>query len=326
MRLQPGYQGYVYTGFEPSQAFGVVYGGRFEHRLLSARRTSMAHQRLTLGEIRVETGCYDVPMIAQGTLPRDAICIGFMAQGGDTTRIDTSLVGQDEIQIYPPGVDLLYHAMASSHWVNFTSSEEWLQSTALQRTERPIRLPRSATVWIRLQRGERAKLSGLVADAMSLSRSLESAGGIAPDVGEALARTLTNAYVDALSNAHEARSSGTLSAGRRRQHLILACERLVLSGGDTTISLSEIAQRSGYSIRGLELIFRRSVGTTPGKWFVNMRLNGALRDLLVPGQTLTVSDIASKWGFRHKPRFAGQFFSAFGVLPGNILNRSREQT
>lgn len=324
MRIQPGYLGHVYTGFEPSQAFGVVYGGRFEHRLLSAERATMAHQRLTLGGIRVETGCYDVPIIAQGTLPRDALCIGFMAQGGDATRIDTASVGQDEIQIYPPGVDLLYHAMASSRWVNFTVSEERLQSTALQRTERPVRLPPSATIWVRLQPGERAKLCCLVADAMSLARSLESGGGIAPDVGDAMARSLINAYVDALSDAHPARNAGMLSASRRH-HLILACERLVLSGADATISLSEVAQRSGYSLRALELLFRRGVGTTPGRWFINMRLNGALRDLLVPGQTLNVSDIASKWGFRHKSRFAAQFFSTFGELPGDILTRSRER-
>jgi AraC-like DNA-binding protein len=55
---------------------------------------------------------------------------------------------------------------------------------------------------------------------------------------------------------------------------------------------------------------------------MNVRLNGALRDLTLPGQTSTISDIALKWGFRHMSRFSAYYRKAFGELPSNTLNRS----
>lgn len=37
-------------------------------------------------------------------------------------------------------------------------------------------------------------------------------------------------------------------------------------------------------------------------------------------QTITVSDIAKKWGFTHLGRFAKEYKALFGVLPSETLN------
>lgn len=134
--------------------------------------------------------------------------------------------------------------------------------------------------------------------------------------------TLVTAYVDALCDAAPARKTERSSAERRHHHLIAVSERLVLAGEDADVALTEIARRSGYSLRSLELIFRRSVGMTPGRWFMTARLNGALRDLLTSGPAVTVSDIAMKWGFRHMSRFAQYYRQAFGESPRDTLNRT----
>uniref|UniRef100_UPI003F494EC7 helix-turn-helix transcriptional regulator n=1 Tax=Cupriavidus yeoncheonensis TaxID=1462994 RepID=UPI003F494EC7 len=102
------------------------------------------------------------------------------------------------------------------------------------------------------------------------------------------------------------------------------CERLVGSGSDGDIALSEIARRSGYSLRALQLIFKRSVGMTPGRWFMNIRLNGALRDLITADAAFTVSAVATRWGYRHYPRFPQAFRDAFGELPSETLRRARD--
>ncbi|WP_322032876.1 helix-turn-helix transcriptional regulator [Paraburkholderia sp. J76] len=321
MSLHANFQRHVYSGFEPALAFDVVYGGTFEHRLLSSQRTTMMHQRLLLDELRLETGCYNVPMIAMGTMPRNAVCIGLMAQGGSSTRVNTTFVEEDEIQIYPSGIDLLYHASASSRWINFVVPEERLQHTAETYSGRPLDLPVDSVGWARLLPGTRASLTCLADDAMGLAASLAPGGGPGPELAAGIAQALLTGYVAALSNSSAAHSSHRLSTAQRHHHLILGCERLVI-GGDTSIPLEEIARRSGYSLRSLELIFRRCVGTTPGRWFINMRLNGALRDLIMPGQTLPVSAIASKWGFRHLSRFSAQYRNAFGELPSDTLART----
>jgi AraC-like DNA-binding protein len=324
MPFESNYLRHIYSGFEPAQAFNVVYGGSFEHRLLSSKCATMVHQRLTLGEIRLETGSYDFPVVARGSMPGDSICIGFVADGGDVTRYNTVSIGEDDIQIYPPGAELLYHASASSRWINFTIPEERLQEAAVARTGRSLKLQGRSAGSVRLRAGGRTALTCVADDAMSIARSLDSTGGIAVELATEMCQSLIAGYVDALVDAAPACKSEGSVTEQRHHHLIRACERLVLSD-EVDITLSEIAQRSGYSLRALQLIFRRSVGMTPGRWFLNARLNGALRDLLVAEPACTVADVAYKWGFRHMSRFSAQYHKVFGELPGRTLSRSRDR-
>ncbi|MGV2909241.1 helix-turn-helix transcriptional regulator [Achromobacter sp. AGC25] len=322
MSFQSVYMTQVYSGFEPSQAFDVVYGGRFEHRLLSSRQTLLQHQRLVLGDIRLETGCYDFPVIAQGCMPEDGICIGFMAGGGDQTKVNTTSIGGDEIQIYPASLELLYHASGPSRWVNFFVPEAVLQLEATRRLGFTLALPRQSAQSLHLTVGGRYALTCLADDAFDVARRVQPAGGLAPELAAVIRESLLNGYIDALGSATPAREAARSLVERRHHHLISACERLVLSGEDADVAMAEIARRSGYSLRSLELIFRRSVGMTPGRWFMTARLNGALRDLLTDGQS-SVSEVATKWGFRHMSRFAQYFRQAFGESPRDTLRRVR---
>jgi len=322
--VQCAYVRHVYSGFEPSQVFDVVSGGRFEHRLLVSKRATMEHQRLTIGELRLETSRYDFPVIARGRMPRDAVCIGLVAEGGDATRCNTVSIGPEDIQIYPSGAELLYHASASSRWITFAMPEERLQEIAMARRGRQLALPRTTAGSVRLPAGGRAALTALADGAMRVARLLQATGGISPDMATAISLSLTAGYIDALVNAVPVRKSRSLSTSQRHHHLIVACERLVLAGEEADVALFEIARRSGYSLRALELIFRHSVGMTPGNWFMNVRLNGVLRDLMAGEPTGTVADVAAKWGFRHMSRFSGQYRKTFGELPSQTLNRSRE--
>jgi len=322
VKTSSSYLRHTYSGFEPSKAFDVIYGGSFEHRLRSGRCATMEHQRLVVGDLRLETGSYDFPVVAQGNMPHDAICVGFVAAGSELTRYNTQAIQEDEIQVYPEGVELLYDARGASRWITLTVSESDLQQSAMRRTGRALLLPKAAES-VRLAQGGRFLLTRLADDAMTLARSLEPVGGIGPDLANAMSASLLSGYVDALLKADAACRPGKSSATERHYHLILACERLILSGEDTNVAIAEIARRSGYSLRALELIFRGSVGMTPSRWFLNIRLNGALRDLITPAQSSTVSEIAMKWGFRHFSRFSEQYRKVFGEAPSQTLSRAR---
>jgi len=322
MPIQAVYMQHVYAGLEPLQAFDVVYGGSFEHRLISSKLAEMEHQRLTLGEVRLETGRYEFPVIAHGTMPTDGICIGFMAEGGEWTRCNTAAIHSEEIQVYPEGIELLYHASGHSRWVNFTAPEGRMQQIAIARTGRPLRLRRHGLHSVHLRRGGRLALTTLTSDALGLARRLQADGGMAPALAEEVCESLLTGYVDALSAAPPPGKPEKVAVEQRHYHLIAACERLVLSGEATDVALTDVARRSGYTLRSLEMIFRRSVGMPPGRWFMTARLNGALRDLLTCGPDATVSDIALKWGFRHMSRFAEYYRNTFGELPSATLARS----
>lgn len=322
MLLRPTYLRHVYSGLEAAQAFDVIYGSTFEHRLLSAALATLEHQRLVLGAIRLDTGRYDFPVAALGCMPKDAICIGFVFDGCEVARYNTRAIGPEEIQIYPAGSELLYHVSGPSRWITVTMPEELLQAAAQTRSGRPLALRRDAPYTIRLCPGERSRLGNLVLDAMDIARRLLPEGGMTPELANEISESLLAGCADALLDAAPLKKSERPAIEQRYYRVLAACERLVFSGG-VEIDLAAISRRSGYTRRSLEMIFRRSVGMTPGRWFLAARLNGALRDLLACNHGGSISSIATKWGFRHMPRFADYYRRAFGERPSETLRRVR---
>ncbi|MEE1919127.1 helix-turn-helix transcriptional regulator [Pseudomonas asiatica] len=317
MQSPGGFQQYSYSGRDPSLAFDVVYGGYFEHRLLSARHSNMAHQRLVLGGAVLETGSYDFPVVACGVMPKEALCIGLVAEGAEVTRYNATSVEDDEIQLYPSAAELLYQASGGSRWITFILPEHLLQASSMARWGRPLEIPRQHATSVRLPRGGRNQLIQLADDALALGRAFETTG-FSDSLATGIVHGLIDGYVDALGHSLEIDRTRMLSA-QRHLHLILACERLALTEDLMNVQLDAIAARSGYSRRALELIFNRTTGMPPGRWFMNVRLNGALRDLLQGAPGCNISDVASRWGFRHFSRFAYQYHRAFGELPSETL-------
>lgn len=323
MTLQPScsYERYVYSGFEAAQAFGVVYGGHFEHRMIAGRHVTMEHQRLILGDMHIDTGCYDFPVVAQGAMPQDLICIGMVVGGAQDTRCNTRPVIDDDVQLYPHGVELLYHAQCASRWITLTVPQAILQRMAIERMGRPLSVLAGAVSTLILQHGQRAMLRQMVDDALVLFRTLPP-DRMAPSLSTAIGQAILQSYVDALCAATVAHGGARAAAAGRHHRTILACERLLLDAPDRYVDLSEVARHSGYSLRALELVFRRGVGMTPSRWFTNIRLAGVLRELIAPPPDCNVGQAATRWGFRHLPRFADQYRKAFGELPSETLARS----
>ncbi|MFI7838853.1 helix-turn-helix domain-containing protein [Pseudomonas asiatica] len=317
------FQRFSYSGLDPSLACDVVYGGHFEHRLLSARHSSMRHQRFALQNMVLETGSYDFPVVACGVMPKEMLCIGIVAEGAEMTRYNTTSIHADEVQIYAPGAELLYHASGSSRWISFLVPETLLQSAAIAQTGRPLLLPKRGTMATRLSVGGRARLVQLVDDAFALGRALQPSG-ISDVLADSIFCGLIDNYVAALSVSTLA-DKKRISTAQKHLSLILACERLALTEDMSSLELEIIAKRSGYSRRALELIFNSATGMPPGRWFMNIRLNGVMRDLLTAPEGCLVSDIAARWGFRHFSRFAHQYRRVFGELPSETMRRANSR-
>ncbi|MCY1267398.1 Helix-turn-helix domain protein [compost metagenome] len=320
MQGDVSFQRYSQSALDPSLAFDVVFGGRFEHRILSTRHSHMEHQRLVLGDVMLETGSYDFAVAACGVMPKEVLCIGLVAHGSEVVRYNTASIDTDEIQIYPPGSELLYHASGSSRWINFVVPEALLQSAAMDRTGRPLVLPEQGPVSIRLPVGGRRRLAQLAEDAFALGRDLEPVG-ISDVLADVMFHGLVDSYALALGSAKQA-DRKRMAKNQQHLRLVLACERLAMTEDLLNVELDDIARRTGYSRRALELIFNRSIGMPPGRWFLNIRLNNVMRDLLLARPDCRVADIAARWGFRHFSRFAYQYRRAFGELPSETLRRA----
>jgi transcriptional regulator GlxA family with amidase domain len=77
------------------------------------------------------------------------------------------------------------------------------------------------------------------------------------------------------------------------------------------------------SIRSLQEGFRRHVATTPLAYLRGVRLERAHEDLLrADPRTVTVADVAQRWGFVHQSRFAAAYRARYNASPSEALRRT----
>lgn len=87
-------------------------------------------------------------------------------------------------------------------------------------------------------------------------------------------------------------------------------------------TVAELAAEVSTSVRSLQEGFRRSLDTTPTAYLRRLRLEEVEHELSAaePG-TVSVTDVATRWGFVHLGRFAAAYSQAFGERPSTTLRR-----
>jgi AraC-like DNA-binding protein len=90
---------------------------------------------------------------------------------------------------------------------------------------------------------------------------------------------------------------------------------------DLDITVADIARAAHVSVRAIQVAFRRHLGTTPMAYLRRVRLDAARAELLkaTPSDGLTVTAVASRWGWARPSRFAADFRAAYGQHPHSLL-------
>ena len=76
----------------------------------------------------------------------------------------------------------------------------------------------------------------------------------------------------------------------------------------------EVAEAVGVSTRQLERLFAKHLGTSPGKYYLSLRLERA-RQVLRQTE-LSVAEVSVLCGFVSPSHFSRSYKAAFGVTPG----------
>ncbi len=87
------------------------------------------------------------------------------------------------------------------------------------------------------------------------------------------------------------------------------------------LSPGDLAQECGVTPRALQYAFRRHLGCTPQDYLRRVRLDLA-RQSLRDGTTVTVSDVAARYGFFNPGRFASDYRQVFNENPRQTLERT----
>ncbi|MCK9815140.1 AraC family transcriptional regulator [Pseudomonas sp. MAFF 302046] len=81
------------------------------------------------------------------------------------------------------------------------------------------------------------------------------------------------------------------------------------------LSIEQLAEHAGVSVRTLFAGFRDFCDTTPMAYLRNLRLEQVHLELSQLGPEASVTEIAFKWGFAHLGRFAQEYKKRYGEAP-----------
>ena len=101
-------------------------------------------------------------------------------------------------------------------------------------------------------------------------------------------------------------------------------EGFLLDHATEQITVDDVAEAAGLSVRGLQEAFRRHHGITPTTYLRRIRLLLA-REQLESGDGRGIGEIARASGFAHLGRFAGSYRDEFGVLPRETWQAARRR-
>lgn len=129
--------------------------------------------------------------------------------------------------------------------------------------------------------------------------------------------------MSALLFAHQSNYSEYLTRpGQGEEHRATrAAKAFIETNLANPIAVNDIAEAAGVSERTLQAAFRRELGMAPMAYVRDRRLDRARHDLAdaVPGDYVSVTAIALRWGFGHLGRFAAEYKSRFGETPSQTL-------
>jgi AraC-like DNA-binding protein len=121
-------------------------------------------------------------------------------------------------------------------------------------------------------------------------------------------------------NYSSALSSPVASAGPRP---VAHAVELLRANPEHAWTVSELADVVAVSVRSLQEGFRRSMSNTPMAYLRELRLEQIHKELsdAEPG-TVTVTQVAAKWGITHFGRFAASYRQKFSERPSDTMRRT----
>lgn len=136
----------------------------------------------------------------------------------------------------------------------------------------------------------------------------------------AVARRFEEALIGKLLLSQRHTYSDALAAPTPGRLVRRACA-LMRDHHDEALTVGDVAEALGVSVRTLQDAFRREAGTTPMAYLRECRLDAVHRVLREAGPETSVTTVALKHGFAHMGRFACEYRARFGESPSTTLRR-----
>lgn len=144
-------------------------------------------------------------------------------------------------------------------------------------------------------------------------RILRGGRPIEEPVGEILQTVLVRAILDAETGRGQSRT--------KAPRYVQLAEEWMHRRVAEPVDAGAMATDLGVSARTLNDGFRKHRGESPMRYLRHLRLAKVREELLKPGRTETVTEIALRHGFNHLGRFSSYYFERFGERPSDTAKR-----
>ena len=266
---------------------------------------------LELGSIHLQGGFEGCPMIFEGATHR-GFWTFYLQRSGDFGFVNGLHLDTESVTVAPPGAQFCFNSPGE-----FNSQTIHIPTEVLF----PINI---APGWSHKSVRTLKPGFGLVNRLRTLIDRLIQASAIEPLViTEAAA--VANFSETLLDTARQILGVANPPSGHDRlyvkhRHLVSAAVQLVDDRPERSLSINGLAQIAGVSERTLQSAFVGTLGMSPLKYLTLRRFHQA-REVLqgAAPDELTVSSIATKFGFWDLGRFAGKYHGLFGEYPSETL-------
>lgn len=317
-RAAPTYNTLRVDGFDPEALAELVTDTRFEQRILRGGAFSVTHQRLNWGDVILDCGSYSLPVLAQGSLPGDRLCIGFALDAREPGNLNGQAVLPGSPRIFAEGCEIAYRTAAGLTWTSFHIARQALEEVAVTRLGCSLPIP--ARGWLNLPPCDAGRLL-----ARSIRETLSTANrASATSFGSAskVREQLLDAYVMAIAGSLQLDYRHLSRAATGRTQVVGRARDYLLANLDQPFSMQALCRVTGRTERVLQYVFREVYGVSPQAWFQVMKLNTIHRELRSKGPgDVRITDVAMRSGFTHLGRFSVDYRRLFGERPIDTLKK-----
>jgi AraC-like DNA-binding protein len=307
--------------FDPETLIEVIRDGRFDHRLLEGGSFDVRHRRIVFGNSSVDCGDYAPAFAVNGQFSETQICLGFTPRIEKPAWCNGFNLRKDEIMCFAEGAELQFRNAPRTSWQVILTDRKELQDVAMLLTGQQLELPEKGTTNFKVL-DEARGVSGAIELALT---DLSNPETLASPAGNNLCEEVVNAFVRAIASTGEAPGRSLTSFAGYRYGAMRRAEEYLREHMDRPFSSRALCQATHMSERSIEMLFKEAYGISPRTWSQLARLNAARLELLrADVRTVSVTAVATRWGFYHFGRFSAAYRRLFGEVPSvTILNRRR---
>ncbi len=310
---------------DPEALAAAIRDADFVPCQLSDRPSPSLLARVMCPQVCLDFASLGPAMLFSGSMPRDLYTLIFVTKCPEKGRSFNFATEHNDgsMGFFPPGGNLDAYTPAGYMNATLTVPAPLFLTTAEQMFPEVPKDILKRGAGMRIGAAEQARMRGLLDPIMTcIVDEPESLAG--ETARKHLEKELLDTFLATLRVGCDSvvRSPGQRVAGRLRrlrQARDFASDHL-----HEPIHLADLCAALNLSRRGVEMLFRDSLGIGPNAFLRHQRLHGARRALkAAPPVTGVVKQTALAWGFWHLGHFAREYRELFGESPSETLTRTQ---